>query len=137
LALSHARDTNQALASGRDHRLLARSRSLVEGRQRAIHQRPLDAALNRLMMQAKSLPHRKERRILSITEQYLRPLHAACRLAAGSRNRRQTCNLFVGHRQFDRLPPSGHDATPRLVNRKQGIHEQITGSMSSFMESFV
>jgi hypothetical protein len=85
--------------------------------------------------QAESLSHRKERRILSTAEQYLRPLHSACRLAAGSRNRRQTCNRFVGHRQFDRLPPSGHDVTPRLINRKQGIHEQITGSVSNFKES--
>src|SRR4030095_13614059 len=92
-----ARQRHQpSLGLRRDRRLLARSRSLVEGRQRAIGQRPLDAALNRLMMQAESLPHRKERRILAVTEQYLRPLHSTGRLAAGSRNRRQTCNLFVG-----------------------------------------
>ena len=42
-----------------DRRLLARSRSVVEGRQRAIRQCPLDAALDRLMMYAKSLSHGK------------------------------------------------------------------------------
>ena len=41
-------------------------------------------------------------------------------------------------RQLDRLPPSRHDATPRLLRPKRGIHEQITSSMSaSFMESVV
>src|SRR3984885_1920770 len=41
----------------RDRRLLARSRSVVEGRQRAIGQCPLDAALDRLMVYAKFLSH--------------------------------------------------------------------------------
>src|SRR6202021_4337044 len=63
----------------RARRLLARSRSVVEGRQRAIGQRPLDAALDRLMMYAKSLSHGKKRRLLALGDNHLRPLHAAPR----------------------------------------------------------
>ena len=59
-----ARQRHQpSLGFRRDRRLLARSRSVIECRQRAIGQRPLDAALDRLMMDAKSLSHRKERRL--------------------------------------------------------------------------
>jgi hypothetical protein len=89
------------------------------------------------MMDAKSSPHRKERAILTVTEQHLRPLHPTCRLASRTRNSCQTSNLFVGHRQLDRLPPSCHDAAPRSIKHKRGIHEQITRSMISFMESIV
>src|SRR6478672_3733882 len=53
----------------RNRRLLARSRSVVEGCQRAIRQCPLDAALDRLMMYAKSLSHGKKRPLLAIGEQ--------------------------------------------------------------------
>src|SRR6476646_1872089 len=59
----------------RNRRLLARSRSVVEGCQRAIRQCPLDAALDRLMMYAKSLSHGKKRPLLAIGEQHLRALH--------------------------------------------------------------
>jgi N-acetylmuramidase len=90
------------------------------------------------MMGTKSLPHRKERRILTVAEQHLRPFHSTCRLGSRARNRCQTSNLLIGHRQLDRLPPPCHDATPRSLNHKQGIHEQITGSIAaSFMESVV
>ena len=109
-----ARQRHQpSLGFRRDRRLLARSRSVIECRQRAIGQRPLDAALDRLMMDPKSLPNRKERRILAVGEQHLRPLHPARRLGARPRNARQLFNLLIAHRQLDRLPPSCHDATPR------------------------
>ena len=122
----------------RDRRLLARSRSVIEGRQRAIGQRPLDATLDRLMMHAKSLPDRKERRIFTVAEQHLRPFHSTRRLGSRARNRCQTSNLLIGHRQLDRLPPSCHDATPRSLNHKRGIHQQFSGSIAaSFMESVV
>jgi hypothetical protein len=38
--------------------------------------------------------------------------------------------------QFDRLPPSCHDANPRSPNRKRGIHQQAVGSKhAGFTES--
>jgi hypothetical protein len=90
------------------------------------------------MMQAKSLPHPKERGILTVGEQYLRPLHPTRSIASRARNGRQPSNLFVGHRQLDRLPPSCHDAAPRSIKHKRGIHERVTGSMTArFMESVV
>ena len=121
----------------RDRRLLARSRSVVEGRQRAIGQCPLDAALDRLMMYAKSLSHGKKRPLLAIGEQHLRPLHAARRLGPRPRKSRQCFNFLSGHRQLDRSPPSCHDAAPRSPNCKRGIHQQISRSMIGFMESVV
>ena len=118
----------------RDRRLLARSRSVVEGRQRAIGQCPLDAALDRLMVYAKFLSHGKKRRLLAIGEQHLRPLHAARRLGPRPRKSRQCFNFLSGHRQLDRSPPSCHDAAPRSPNCKRGIHQQISRSMIGFIE---
>ena len=127
-----------SLGLRRDRRLLARARSVIECRQRAIRQRPLDASLHRLVMLTKFSPHREERRVLTVGEQHLRPLHSARRLASRACNRRQPSNLLIGHRQLDHLPPSCHDAIPRSVKPKRGIHQQVTGSMpASFMESVV
>src|SRR5438128_1131469 len=57
-----ARQRHQpSLGLRRDRRLLARSRTVIECRQWAVGHRPLDAALDRLMMDTKSPPHRKER----------------------------------------------------------------------------
>jgi len=90
------------------------------------------------MMYAKPLPNRKERGILAVAEQHLRTLHPTCRLASRARNGCQLRDLLVAHRQLDRLPPSCHDATPRSINHKQGIHQHTTRSMTAgFMESFV
>jgi hypothetical protein len=45
---------------------------------------------------------------------------------------------FVLHHQFDRLPPSCHDAIPRSANRKRGIHERTSSSVDAdFMKSIV
>ena len=104
----------------RNRRLLARSGPVVERCQRAIGYRPLDAALDRLMMNAKSLSHPKERGIITITKQYLRPLYPARRLASRARNGCQLSNLILGHRQLDRLPPSCHDAIPRSIKHITG-----------------
>jgi hypothetical protein len=122
----------------RNRRLLPRSRPIIKGRQRAICQRPLDAALDGLMMHANSSTCCKERGILSVREKHLRPLHPTRRLGSGARNSSQFFNFLVGHRQFERLPPSCHYPAPRLINQKRGIHERIYGSMSAgFMESIV
>ena len=134
-----ARQRHQpGLGLRRDRRLLARSRSVVECRQRAIGQRPLDAALDRLMVHAKSLSHRKERRVLAIGKQHRGPRHPACRFRPRPRQSRQSFNLLIGHRQLNRLPPLRHDATPRSANRKRGIRQQIIRSMTAgFMELIV
>src|SRR5439155_11030101 len=61
----------------RDDRFFARSRSILDGRQRPIGQRPLHAALYRLMVGSNSLPYRTKRRILAIGQQHLRPRYPA------------------------------------------------------------
>nr|WP_292442292.1 hypothetical protein [Mesorhizobium sp.] len=122
----------------RDRRLLAGSRSVVEGRQRAMGQRPLDAALDCLMMDAKAPPYREERRILTVGEQHSRPFNPPRRLGSRARKRRQTSNLLIAHRQRNRLPPSCHFAAPRSDNCQRGIREQPNSSMNaSFMESII
>jgi len=134
-----ARQRHQpGLSLQRDRRLLARSRSVIEGRQRAIGYRPLDAALHHLMMDAKSLPDRKERRVLTVGEQHLHLLHSARPLDARARNLHQLPNILIAHRQLDRMPPSCHDANPRSANYKRGIHEQNASSTKAgSMESVV
>jgi len=90
------------------------------------------------MMHAEPLPHRKERRVLTVGKQHLRPLHPARRLGSRPRQNCQTSDLLIGHRHLDRLSPSCHDATPRSANRKRGIRQQIISSMmATFLESVV
>src|SRR5258708_31659322 len=98
--------TPTRLGLRRDDRFFARPWSILDGRQRPIGQRPLHAALNRLMVDPNSLPYRTERRILAIGQQHLRPRYPACSLGSRPRKNRQSFNLFVGHRQFDCSPPS-------------------------------
>jgi hypothetical protein len=127
-----------SLGLRRDRRLLARMGSVIEGRQGAKGQCPLNTALNGLMMDAKALPDRKERRILIVGEQHSRPCNPARGLGSRARKGCQTSNLLIGHRQIDRLPPPCHFATPRSANRKRGIREQPISSMTAnFMESVV
>src|SRR6195256_218998 len=90
----------------RDDRFFARPWSVLNCRQRPIGQRPLHAALNRLMMDPNSLPHRTERRILAIGQQHLCPRYPARRLGSRPRKSRQSLHLFVGHRPLDYSPPS-------------------------------
>ncbi len=133
-----ARQRHQpGLGLRRDHRLLARSRPVVECCQRAVRHRPLDAALDRLMMHTKFLPDREKRRVLAIGEQHRRPRYPARRLGPRPRKSHQCFNLLAGNRQLDRSPPSCHDTAPRLINHKRGIRQQIIRSMIDFMESVV
>ena len=83
-------------------------RSVIECRQRARGQRLLDAALNRLMVDAKAAAHRIERRPLAVGEQHPCSLNQARRLAARARKLCQTLNLLSTHRKLDRSPPPGH-----------------------------
>jgi hypothetical protein len=88
----------------RNRRLLAGSRAVFEGRQRSIGHCPFDAALHGLMMHSEALPHRKERRILTIAEQHLRPLNPAGRLRARVRYRSQRGYFVLRHHQLNRMP---------------------------------
>jgi len=121
-----------------DGRLLARVRSVIKRRQRPIGQRPLHATLDCLMMGAEAPPHRIKRRRLAVGEQHSRPFNTARWLGSRARKGSQALDLFICHRQFDRSPPSCHLITPRSANRKRGIRQQPTSSMSAnFMESIV
>src|SRR5260221_14488786 len=122
----------------RDDRFFARPWSILVCRQRPIGQRPLHAALNRLMVDPNSFPYRTERRILAIGQQHLRPRHLARRFGSRPRKNRQSFNLFVGHRQFDCSPPSCHDPAPRLANRKtRNPPSNHLFHNAGFMESIV
>ena len=121
-----------------DDRFFARPWPILDRRQRPIAQRPLHAALNRLMVNPNSLPHRTERRILAIGQQHLRPRYPARRLGSRPRKSRQSFNLFVRHRQFDCSPPSCHDAAPRFANRKtRNPSSNHRFHDAGFMESIV
>src|SRR6516165_7607834 len=120
-----ARQRHQpSLGLWRNRRLRARTRPVIQGGQRAIGKRSLDAAFDSLMMHTNLLPDSKERGGLTVREQHLRPLHPTHRLRSRARNNCEVLNFFVGHRQFDRLPPSCHVATPRMIKHKRGIHER-------------
>jgi hypothetical protein len=90
------------------------------------------------MMDAKSPSHCKERQILTVGEQHLRPASPGLPAHCATANRRQLRNILIAHRQFDRLPPSCHDANPRSPNRKRGIHQQaVSSKYAGFTESIV
>jgi hypothetical protein len=111
---------------------------VCKGGQYPVGKRPFDATLDGLMMNTKLSSDQKKRRILTVGEQHLRPLHLARRLRSRAGNNRQLSNLLISHRQLDRLPPSCHVAIPRPLNRKRGIHQLTASSMSArFMESIV
>jgi hypothetical protein len=96
------------------------------------------------MMRPEPMRNSKKRRVLAISEKHSCSFDSARPLAPRERYVRQQRNLLVGQRQFDRLPPSCHDAAPRHVNDKRGIHHESSGStrpnlsnQSGFMESVV
>src|ERR1022692_3605297 len=106
----------------RDRRFLSGPRPVIERHQRPISQRPLDAALHRLMMHAQPLSHRKKLWLLAISQKHLRTLHPARRFGSRARNGQQPRNVAVIHRQLDRLPPSCHDTTPRSVSNEESTN---------------
>src|SRR5882757_5612316 len=77
LGLAAGQVHQPCLGIRRDDRLLARSRSIVERHQRAVSQGSLDTAFNRLMVRTNGVPNRVKRRVLTIGEQHLRPIHPA------------------------------------------------------------
>ena len=80
------------LGLGRDRRLLARSRTIVQRHQGTIGQRSFDAALDGLMMASDPSCGRKKRSIFPIGEKHLRPLHPARRFSSRPRKSRSVCH---------------------------------------------
>ncbi len=66
LGLAAGEVDNPCLGLGGDRRLPAGPRSIVERRHRAIGQRPLDTALDGLMVRAHGSPHRKKRCVFPV-----------------------------------------------------------------------
>ena len=115
LALRHASDTSQVLASSVILGSLSGSRSVIKRHQRPISQRPLDAALHRLMMHAQPLSHRKKRWLLAISQKHLRSLYPARRLGSRARNRHQPRDVLIRHRHLDRFLTPAQAIIPLLV----------------------
>ena len=105
---------NPCLGLGGDRRLPAGPRTIAERRHRTIGQRPLDTALDGLMVRAHRPPHRKKRRVVPVGQQHPRPLHPARRFRSRAGNRAQRCQILLANRQFDRLPPPRHNLKPRF-----------------------
>lgn len=108
---------------------------VVERRQRAKGNRPLDATLDGLMMYAERAPHREERWFVSIGQQHLRPLDPARRL--GSRSPRASTRLrlqWSTRPQAAVLPlckvsfrESRNQATPRRRSRESYPNDAFGG----------
>ena len=121
--------------------LFAGSRQIVQRRQRTVGDRPLDAALDRLMMHAESLAYGEEGRVLAISQKHLRPLDVACRLRSRPRYLPQAPQVLPSDCQFQYLTPRRHDCSPRSVNHsrgdKMGIRSKNPKHAIGFMESVV
>jgi len=109
------------LGLGGDRRLLAGPRPIIERRQRTQDQRPLDTALNGLMVRADRPSHLKKGWLVPVDQQHPRPLDPARRLGSRAGNRAQRRQILLAHRQFDRLPPSRHDFKPRFRIKAQKL----------------
>ena len=77
LGLAAGEVDNPCFGLGGDRRLPAGPRSIVERRLRAIGQRPLDTALDGLMVRAHGSPHRKKRSVFPVGQQHPRSLNPA------------------------------------------------------------
>jgi hypothetical protein len=113
------------LGLGGDSRLLARSRTIVERRHWTIGQRPLDTALNRLMMHPQSATHRKERGVFPVGQHHPRPLDPSRRLGSRAGNRAQRRQILLANRQFDRPPQPRHDQKTSLPNQSSNAKGHI------------
>jgi hypothetical protein len=106
-----------------DRRLLARPRTIVERGHWTIGQRPLDAALDRLMMHPQSLPHRKEGGVFPVRQQHSRSLDPAGRLRSRACYRNKPRQIPFSDSQLNRSPSCRHDL--RISSRES--KEQPTG----------
>jgi hypothetical protein len=70
----------------------------------------------------------KKRWHVPVGQQHPRPLDPARRFRSRAGNRAQRRQLLLAHRQFDRLPTSRHDFTPRFqikAERLQAMSEKM------------
>ena len=101
-----------SLGLERDPRFPARTRTIFERRHRTLHHGPLDAALDRLVVQPQRPADREKRRIFPIGEQYSRPFNPTRRLGPRLRDRPQLSRILVSQRQLDRPTPRRHKFNP-------------------------
>ena len=103
---------------------------------------PLDAALDRLVVQPQRLTDREKRRIFPIGEQYSRPFNPTRRLGPRLRDPSQLSRILVFQRQFDRPTPRRHKFNPAPL-WTDAAHVGIPkpkmnpSVMTKFMESVV
>src|SRR5215831_3659624 len=109
---------NPGLGRGRDRGLLAGPGSIIERRNWTISERPLNTALNGLMVHPDALRHRKKGWVLSVRQQHSRALYLARRFRSRTGNRAQRRQILLANCQFDRLPPRRHELNP-LCESKQ------------------
>src|SRR5215470_11815347 len=100
---------NPGLGLGRDRGLLAGPGSIIERRNWTISERPLNTALNGLMVYPHALRHRKKGWVLSVRQQHSRALYPARRFRSRAGNRPQRRQILLANSQFDRLPPRRHE----------------------------
>ena len=123
LGLAAGEIRNPYLCLGGDLRLLAGPRQVVERRHRTTGQRPLNTALNRLMVHPHRASHCKKRRVFPVGQQHPRPLAPARRFRSRAGNRAQRCQILLAHGQFDRLPPTRHHLHPLVQNQAKGYKQ--------------
>jgi hypothetical protein len=75
------------------------------------------------MVHPQGSTHRKERRVVPISQQHSCPLYPARRLRSRSGNRRQLRQIPTRRRQLDHPSPPCHDARSRFANQNRGIRE--------------
>ena len=124
-----------------DRRHLSGMRAIIQRRHRAFHRSPLDAALDRLVMQSERLAHRVKRRVLPISQQNPRPLDPARRFRSRLRDRLQSFQIRICERQLDCPTPRCHNATS-FGHSPQALYRSLKPQMNpphmtTFMESIV
>src|SRR5271157_1592763 len=139
LGLAAGQRDQPCLGLGGDRRLLARPRTIVERRHRTIDQRPLDTALNGLMVCAYGPSHLKKGWLVPVGQQHPRSLDPARRLRSQAGYRNQPRQILSSDRQLNRSPPCRHDLRTPLRESKITL-QAATGQMNpsqtiSFMES--
>jgi len=112
------------LGLDRDRRLPARARAIVQRGHRAFGHGPLNAALDRLMVQPKRLAHGKKRRVVPIAQQNPRPLD---RLAGSVRDCAIDLNLSTSTSPSDNSIARRH-AAMTLILRLQSPHAAYIGA---------
>jgi hypothetical protein len=103
---------------------------------RTMGQRPLNAALDGLMMHTQSMSYRKERGVLPVGQQHPRPLDPARRLRSRPRYRNQPRHIFISDRQFNRLPPCCHDLQPRSCESEARVQAVMDHVNPAQMDQF-